>query len=366
MTKLRWRDGEADAAPQRRNFRPGDGIRLHVNEHPYPPPPEVLEAIAEGALLVNRYPFGNEGPLTAALAARTGLPPEQVMLGAGSNELLYKTIAALGGPGTETVFPHPSYPTFAAAPATSSAQPVPVPLLADGACDAHALLAAVTERTTCVVVCDPNNPTGGALPVGALGELADRLPDHVLLIVDEAYFEYTEEFGRGGRGGLELFGSGRPVVVTRSFSKFFGLAGLRLGYAAVSSAELSVEMQGHLGPTAVSGMALAAGEAALRAEPVFLERLEVQKLERRKMSEALGDLGLHPLPSETNFVCCDEPDPSTAAWLKERGVSVRGSASIASPGHLRITVGLPEHNALVLDLLREHVSALGPPGVAQV
>ncbi len=364
MTKLRWRDEEADAAPQRRNFRPGDGIRLHANEHPYPPPPEVLEAIAAGALEVNRYPFGNEGPLTEAVAERTRVPADQVLLGAGSNELLYKTIAGLGGPGTDSVFPHPSYPTFAAAPATSSARPVPVSLLADGTNDAEGLLAAVTDRTTTLVVCDPNNPTGGALPPGALASLADRLADHVLLIVDEAYFEYTDEFARGGRGALELFGSGRPVLVTRSFSKFFGLAGLRLGYGVASSADLAAEMRGHIGPSGVSGMALTAGEAALGAEPLFLERLDEQKKERRQMWEELAELGLNPLPTETNFVCCDEPDQGTAAWLKERGVSVRGGASISSPGHIRITVGLPEDNALVLSLLREHVAGRGATGAA--
>jgi histidinol-phosphate aminotransferase len=354
MTKLRWRDDEADAAPQRRNFKPSDAVRLHANEHPYPPPPEVLTAITEGALVVNRYPFGNEGPLTGALAQRMGVATEQVLLGAGSNELLYKSIAALGGPGTETAFPHPSYPTFAAAPATSSATAVPVPLLDTGACDAKGLLAAVTERTTCLVVCNPNNPTGGALAEGELASLADELPEHILLLVDEAYFEYTEEFARGGRGALELFGSGRPVVVTRSFSKFFGLAGLRLGYGAVSSPELAAEMRGHIGPSGVSGMALSAGEAALRAEPVFLERLQEQKRERAKLWRALDELGLHPLQSETNFVYCDEPDPGTAGWLAERGVSIRSGASISSPGYMRITVGLPEHNALVLSLLNEH------------
>jgi histidinol-phosphate aminotransferase len=315
----------------------------------------VLEAITEGALLVNRYPFGNEGPLTAALADRMGIPPDRVLLGAGSNELLYKSIAALGGPGTESAFPHPSYPTFAAAPATTSARPVPVPLLDDGACDVEGLLAAVTERTTCLVVCNPNNPTGAALPEGALRTLSDRLPEHILLIVDEAYFEYTDEFARGGRGALELFANSRPMVLTRSFSKFFGLAGLRLGYAAASSPELAAEMRGHIGPSGVSGMALTAGEAALRAEPVFLERLAEQRHERREMWEALDELGLHPLPTETNFVCCDEPDPGTAAWLKERGVSIRSGESISSPGHMRITVGRPEDNALVLSLLRDRL-----------
>ncbi len=359
MTTLRWRDDEADAAPQRRFFRPNDGIRLHANENPYPPPREVLDAIAEWALVANRYPFGNEGPLTEAIAQRIGVPTDQVLLGAGSNEILYKTIAALGGPGTETVFPHPSYPTFAAAPSTSSGRPVPVPLLAGGACDAEGLRAAVTGSTTCVVVCNPNNPTGGALGPGALLCLAERLPDDVLLLVDEAYFEYTEEFGRGGRGALELFGSGRPLVVTRSFSKFFALAGVRLGYCAASSAELAAEMRGHLGPTAVSGLALHAGQAALRVEPEYLDRLDEQKEERRRMSKALADLGLNPLATETNFVCCDEPDPGTAAWLAERGVSVRSGQSVGNPGHLRITVGRPEDNALVLELLTEHLAGRG-------
>lgn len=123
-------------------------------------------------------------------------------------------------------------------------------------------------------------------------------------------------------------------------------------------------MRGHIGPSGVSGMALSAGEAALRAEPVFLERLQEQKRERARLWQALDELGLHPLPTETNFVYCDEPDPGTTAWLKERGVSIRGGDSISSPGYMRITVGLPEHNALVLSLLNEHLAPESPAGDA--
>lgn len=356
MTTLRWRDTEADAAPQRRYFRPSDGIRLHANEHPYSPPRHVLDAISDWALVANRYPFGNEGKLIELLAERMAIPADQVMLGAGSNELIYKIITALGGPGAETVFPHPSYPTFAAAPAATSGRPVPVPLLDDGACDLKGLLAAVTDSTTCVVVCNPNNPTGGAIPTESLLEFADTLRTDVLLLVDEAYFEYGDEFASGGRGALELFGTGRPVAVTRSFSKFFALAGVRLGYGAMSTGELAGEMRGHLGPNAVSAVALRAGEAALECEPEYLGRLAEQTAERARLAEALRALGLNPLPTQTNFVCCDEPDEGAAAWLAEHGISVRSGQSVGSPGHLRITVGRPEDNALAVELLSDYIA----------
>lgn len=362
MTTLSWRDAGADAAPQRRFFRPGDTVRLHANEHPWPPVPSVLQAMAEWAIDANRYPFGNEGSLVEALAAHLQIPGGQVLLGAGSNELLYKVIAALGGPGAETVFPHPSYPTFSAAPSMSSARAVPVPLSGNGACDTGALLAAVTEHTTCVVACSPNNPTGGAVGEGDLLALANALAEHVLLIVDEAYFEYTEEFERGGRGALELFPSGHPVLVTRSFSKYFGLAGVRLGYGAVSSAELAAEMRDHLGPSAVSGIALRAGEAALRAEPEYRERLFAHKQERNAMWQQLRELGLHPYPTETNFIFCDEPGPATAEWLADKGLSVRSGKSVGSEGHLRVTVGTPEHNALLLGLMAEHIEERAAAG----
>lgn len=355
ITGLDWRDAASDGAPQRRFFQSGPAVRLHANEHPYPPPPEVLSAMAEWSIAANCYPFGNEGPLVRLIAERLAVRPDQVILAAGSNELLYRAIASLGGPRAEVVIPAPSYPTFSAAPSASSARAVPVPLLGNGACDAEGLLSAVTDRTTCVVVCNPNNPTGAAMPSGALEGLARDLPERVLLVVDEAYFEYTDAFARLERGALDLFASGRSILVTRTFSKFFGLAGVRLGYGVVPSAEMATDLRAHIGPNAVSALALRAGEAALRAEPSYLERLREQKHERLRLWRSLAEMGLNPLPTETNFVCCEEPDPETSSWLASRGVNVRSGDSIGAPGYLRVTVGTPESNEQVVALLAERV-----------
>ncbi len=311
--------------------------------------------MAEWSIAANCYPFGNEGPLVRLIAERLAVRPDQVILAAGSNELLYRAIASLGGPRAEVVIPAPSYPTFSAAPSASSARAVPVPLLGNGACDAEGLLSAVTDRTTCVVVCNPNNPTGAAMPSGALEGLARDLPERVLLVVDEAYFEYTDAFARLERGALDLFASGRSILVTRTFSKFFGLAGVRLGYGVVPSAEMATDLRAHIGPNAVSALALRAGEAALRAEPSYLERLREQKYERLRLWRSLAEMGLNPLPTETNFVCCEEPDPETSSWLASRGVNVRSGDSIGAPGYLRVTVGTPESNEQVVALLAERV-----------
>ncbi len=355
ITGLEWRDAASDGAPQRRFFQSGPAVRLHANEHPYPPPPEVLSAIAEWSFEANCYPFGNEDPLVRMIAERAEVRPDQILLAAGSNELLYRAIASLGGPRAEVVIPSPSYPTFAAAPGASSARVVPVPLLSTGACDADGLLSAVTERTTCVVVCNPNNPTGAAMPSGALEGLVRDLPQSVLVIVDEAYYEYTEAFACRARGALDLFSSGRSILVTRTFSKFFALAGVRLGYGIVPSADLAADLRAHIGPNAVSALALRAGQAALRAEQIYLERLREQKQERLRLWQGLAELGLKPMPTETNFVCCEEPDPETSSWLASKGVNVRSGDSISAPGHLRITVGSPESNEQVIALLAERV-----------
>ncbi|MGH9092010.1 MAG: pyridoxal phosphate-dependent aminotransferase, partial [Acidimicrobiales bacterium] len=221
------------------------------------------------------------------------------------------------------------------------------------------MLAAVTRHTTCVIVSNPNNPTGGAVGQEALTELASDLSDEILLIVDEAYFEYTDEFAEGGRGALKLFELGRPLIVTRTFSKFFGLAGVRLGYAVTSDAELCRELRGHVGPLSVSGLALAAGQAALFAEDEYLERLIKQKEQRSRLWSALDEMGLCPLPTQTNFVYCGEPHPSVADWLAERHLSIRAGSTIGSPGHMRITVGRPEDNELVVSLLRQWLADFG-------
>lgn len=355
---LRWRDDVAETVMQRRFPGPGSALRFHANENPYPPPDAVVEAIQSAALRANRYPFGDEGLLVEQLAERCGVAPSQVLLGAGSNELLYHLISSLGGPGREAVFPSPSYPTFSAACLNSSVTAVPVSLRPDGACDLQAMGASVTDSTSVVVVCQPNNPTGATVGASELALFADGLTTEVLLLVDEAYFEYTEEHARSGSGALALLAGDRPVVVTRTFSKFYGLAGVRVGYAVASTSSLADEVRAHIGPSGLSGIAIAAAHEALAQEVAYRSQLEVVRAERARLFGALGDLGLHPLPSETNFVYCNEPYASTGGFLLDHGACVRTGDTILSPGHLRLTVATPADNDVLIQLLRDHLTQL--------
>jgi histidinol-phosphate aminotransferase len=353
-TALKWRDSVSEAVFQRRFPRPGSASRLHANESPFPPPEPVVAAIRAAAGRVNRYPFGNEAPLIERLAERLGVAPGQILLGAGSNELIYRVIASLAGSGQEIIFPHPSYPSFSGASRASSAVPVPVALTEDGACDLDAMLARVTESTTALIVCQPNNPTGAAVAQPELRRFAAALPRDVLLIVDEAYHEFSAERAGGGTGALAMLTGDRPTLVTRTFSKYYCLAGLRLGYSISSSPDLAQEIRARLGPSGVNGLAVAAAQAALGAEADYATRLAAVITERTRLWEGLHDLGLHPLPSETNFIYCDEPGPDVGGFLLDNGICVRTGDTILSPGHLRITVGERQDTERTLELLREY------------
>jgi histidinol-phosphate aminotransferase len=324
-----------------------DVLRFGGNESPYPPPQELLDAIAAAAGRMNRYPFGMETSLAEALSARLECSAEQVMIAPGTSALLEAVIKGLGGPDREVVYPDSSYPAYGAAASAVRARARPVPLRPDGSCDIEGIADACTDRTSLVIVCNPNNPTGGMAPSKELRTLIDALPASTLLMIDEAYWEFTDEYARGGRGALDYLECGRPVLVTRTFSKFYGLAGLRVGYG-VASRDIAAELHARLrlGGSNVAG--LVAAEAALGLTGVFAERAERIKAQRERLSQAFGDLGFDPLPSQTNFIFCPHTDADLPAKLMAAGHWVRDGRSVQMPGGMRVTVGSPDENDMLL------------------
>ncbi len=355
-TCLRWTDRRTPFTWRGWSFG-ADVLRFGGNESPYPPPQELLAAILAAADRMNRYPFGMEASLVEALRARLGCSAEQVMIAPGTSALLDAVIKGLGGPDCEVVFPDSSYPAYGGAASAVRAQARPVALRPDGVCDIEAIAAACTDRTTLVIVCNPNNPTGGMAPTADLRPLIDALPAGALLMVDEAYWEFTDEYAHGGCGALAYLECGRPVLVTRTFSKFYGLAGLRVGYG-VASKQIAGELHARLRLGGANIVGLVAAEAALGLTEVFAERAERIKAERGRLCQAFGNLGFDPLPTQANFIFCPLADDDLPARLMAAGHWVRDGRSVQMPGGMRVTVGSPDEN----DKLLATIQAIVEPG----
>jgi histidinol-phosphate aminotransferase len=349
-TVLRWTDSRTPFTWRGWSFG-ADVLRFGGNESPYPPPRELVDAIAAAAGRMNRYPFGMETSLVEALSARLECEPGQLMIAPGTSALLEAVIKGLGGPGREVVYPDSSYPAYRGAASAVRAQSRPVPLRSDGTCDIAGIADACTDRTSLVIVCNPNNPTGGMVPTTDLRPLIDALPAGTLLMIDEAYWEFTDEYADGGRGALDYLECGRPVLVTRTFSKFYGLAGLRVGYG-VASKEVAGELHARLRLGGANIVGLVAAEAALGLAGVFAERAERIKAERGRLFEAFRNLGFDPLPTQANFIFCPHTDDDLPAKLMTAGHWVRDGRSVQMPGGMRVTVGSPDENDKLLAAIR--------------
>lgn len=322
-----------------------DIVKLASNEAPLPPFPEVRRVIADAGAEVHRYPENSGYHLVRALADHLGISPDSVWLGAGSSQLINCIGVAVGGPGTSAVYGDPSFVMYPIATMVAGAEPVPVPLR-DGIHDPDAMVAAVRADTTVLYLCNPNNPTGTHLPAKVVVEVIDAVPERVLVVVDEAYHEYVTAADHETAVPLAVE---RPnVVVTRTFSKIYSLAGLRIGYAVGRPETLRALRRTQI-PFAANLVAQAAALEALRHPDQVERRREANAVGREELAEGLRRLGLVPYPSEANFVAVDLPDPvGIADALLRRGVIVRPLGSL-----VRITVGLPEENERCLAALGE-------------
>lgn len=317
-------------------------VQLAANESPWGPPPEVVEAIGRAALLANRYPDIGCTELVARLGERLGVPEESVAVGCGSVGVAQMLVTAMAEPGTEVLYAWPSFEAYPLLTALSGATPVEVPLR-DGAHDLAAMADAVTERTRLVFVCNPNNPTGTVVDGAALRAFADRVPDHCLVVIDEAYHEYVRD--PDATGGLQLALERPNVVVLRTFSKAYGLAALRVGYLVGHPVVAGTVRKAYL-PFSVSSLAQAAAVAALDAEKELLARVDTTVAERTRVRDALRGLGLTVPPSEANFLWLELGTRSAvfAEHCGRAGVVVR-----AVPGAgVRASVGSPAENDALL------------------
>ncbi|MFW5642145.1 MAG: histidinol-phosphate transaminase, partial [Roseicyclus sp.] len=321
-------------------------LKLSSNESPFGPPPSAVSAMAEAATMAHRYPSTDHGRLRAAIGEIHGLDPDRVICGVGSDEIIHLLCQAYAGPGDEVLYPEHGFGMYRISALAAGATPVTAPE-AERVVDTDAILAAVTPRTRLVFIANPANPTGTMLPLAALEDLADRLPETCILVLDGAYVE----FAAGYDGGARLAEARPNVVMTRTFSKVYGLGGVRVGFGYAPRGIVDV-LNRIRGPFNLSNIALAGAEAALRDVAWVEKCLATNAAERARLTGGLRQLGIACDESHANFVLArfaDEAEADAAdAHLKSQGIIVRAPKSYGLPQCLRITVGRPQDNDRVL------------------
>jgi len=334
-------------------------VKLASNEGPFGPFPAALEAIARSAPGLNRYPDGGAYRLRAALAELHDLRFEEVAVGAGSDGLVDGLSQIALDPGDGIVCGWPSFPSYAIDARKLGAVPKTIPLR-DDRYDLEAMLDAITPRTKLVYVCHPNNPTGTMNTRAELDAYFDAVPDHVVTVLDQAYFEYIDDPDYPD-GIAEYLEAGRRVVVLRTFSKIFGLAGVRVGYALASPAVV----------TALSKVRRAFDITTPAQEAALASLDERHEVERRRLENAaqrpeleriLREHGLEPAgPAVANFLYCDLGKDSRPLFeqLLREGVIVRPTHGFGGPTAIRVTVGTAEENAFLAEAL-DRIRTLAP------
>ncbi len=327
-----YKPGKAVVGPDGRSFK------LSSNESPHAPLPSVVAAIAEAGRHVNLYPDNGAVALTEAIAGHFGVPPEHVAVGCGSVGITQQLLEAVGEPDAQVMYAWRSFEAYPLLVRLAAAEEVLVPLR-DEVHDLEAMAARVTERTRLIFVCNPNNPTGTVVRRAGLEGFLDRIPPSCLVVLDEAYREYVRD--PDVPDGFDLYRDRPNVAVLRTFSKAYGLAGLRVGFM-VADRPVAEAIRKTMLPFTVNAVAQAAAVASLAAEPELLERVEQVVQERTRVRAELLRGGWTIPPTQSNFVWLPlrERAMEFAAACDLAGVSVR---PFAGDG-VRVSIGHPEAN----------------------
>jgi histidinol-phosphate aminotransferase len=325
--------------------------KLSSNENPFPPLPGVLDAAVRAAAQMNRYPDMGNTALYAALSGKLGVPTDEIALATGSVALIYQLVQAFCEPGDEVVYAWRSFEAYPIGVTAAGARSVQVPVTPDGRHDLDAMAAAITDRTRIVLVCTPNNPTGPAVSQGELDAFLAKVPSEVLVVVDEAYLEFVRM--SDAVDGISTVRSHDNVVATRTFSKAYGLAGFRVGYA-VAPAPIANALRAVSLPFGVSNVAQSAAIASLEAEQQLLERVASLVAERDRVTQALAEAGVAVPEAQGNFVwfATGERTAEFAVAADDLGIVVRPFAGEGA----RVSIGEPEANDRTIELARTFFS----------
>jgi histidinol-phosphate aminotransferase len=320
---------------------------LASNESPDPPLPQVVDAITRAARSLNRYPDPSNARLRGALSDRYGVPANRIAIGNGSVEILLAAGEALLEPGAEVVYAWPSFSVYPHLAAASGATAITVELDAEDRHDLEAMLREITAATRLIIVCNPNNPTSTALPLREIADFAAAVPPHVALILDEAYCEFN--LLDDPDDSVALLERHPNLVLLRTFSKVYGLAGLRVGFGLCGSERFRQAVDQVRQPFFCNAAAQAAALEALRHQDAVAERVERAIIARVEMQSALEDLNLKVAVSQANFAWLHLPEDTDETaivdGLAERGVLVRAGKALGREGALRVTYGRPDENA---------------------
>ena len=322
----------------------GELVKLASNETPWAPHPAVMEAIERELRTLNRYPDPDKTRLRRRLAERLETEPGRIAVGNGSCEILLAAADALLEPGAEIVYAWPSFSMYPHLAAQSGARAIEVPLDGGECHDLEAMAREVTAATRIVLVCNPNNPTATALPIDAIDAFVADLPRHVCVIVDEAYVEFSTL--QDPDESLPLAERHPNLVLLRTFSKVYGMCGLRVGYG-VGAEQFRQAIDRVRQPFSVNALAQAAAVEALEHQDEVARRVERVAVERLHIEEELAARGLDSTDSQANFSWVSLGGREEAAVMRglgERGVIVRGGAALGDEGHLRVTYGTRQEN----------------------
>ena len=326
-----------------------DSIKLASNENPLGPSPKAVAAIREAADQIHRYPDGASFKLRSKLATRLGVGEDQLVFGTGCDEVIELIAKTFIGPGDEVVYPWPSFAMYPIVVTGMGGTSVPVPLKADLDHDLDAMADAITDRTRVVMVCNPNNPTGVSFGADAFERFVARLPDDVLLAIDEAYFEFVrrDDFPNA----TALLAERPATIVLRTFSKIYGIAGVRIGYG-ITSPEVASYLERARHPFNVNLLAEAAAVAALDDDEHLDATLSLNASGGDYLRAELGKLGIETWPTDSNFVLA-RAGAGVYDALLQQGVIIRPMGGFGLDDCVRISIGLPEENERLIKAIAE-------------
>ncbi|MDW7730461.1 MAG: histidinol-phosphate transaminase [Bacillota bacterium] len=335
-----------------REFGLTNVIKLASNENSLGPSPIAVKAMQEKIDKMHIYPDGNSFYLRQALAEKLKLNPGQFIFGNGSDEILSFIALAYFSPGDEAVTVSPSFSEYDFAARLVGAVPRPVPLRGENFLyDVEAMLSQVNDKTKAVFICSPNNPTGSVIGRAELDYLVKKLPEKVLIVLDQAYIEYVEDPDHND--GFGYLNEGFPVVILRTFSKIYGLAGLRIGYG-IAPVEIVADINRVREPFNVNAMAQAAALAAVGDDQHVIRSREMVASARKQIDKGLAELGLKAVPDQANFFFVNTGVDSKLLFqeMLKRGVIIRTGDIFGFPEYIRVTYGTESENKRFLEVLK--------------
>lgn len=319
-----------------------DIAKLASNENPLGPSPKAVEATTEAIRECNFYPDSNCTDLRDALTKHLDVNPNQIVFGNGAHELIFLITQTFLNPEEEAVIPTPTFGEYAAAAKLSSGIVKSIPLV-NLSIDLDSCLSAITDKTKLVWICNPNNPTGTLLDADKLKTFIDRVPEHVLVVYDEAYREYIDD--PDYPDGIDWVKAGKNIIVLRTFSKVYALAGLRVGYAVTTP-----ELAGYIGRVRqvfnVDCVAQAGAVASLKDKDYIRKSIVNNKEGKTYLYHTLSEMGINYIPTQANFLLVDVKRDSNEVFqeLLKLGVIVRPASIFGLPNYLRVSIGTPEQN----------------------